>query len=282
MHAHLVRRLALCVSLMLPAACHGAAHGPPVTPAAPIAQPVHWSYHGAEGPSAWAALSPQYRTCGEGRAQSPIDLTDAQVGASGTWKLEYGATSLRIASHQHVTDILDNGHTLQVTVDEGSSLTTPRGVYALKQFHFHAPSEHTVDGERFPAEVHFLHQSADGALAVVAAFFAEGAENENLAKLLAHLPQPGQALHLPEVGLDLDLHLPANHEAFEYTGSLTTPPCTEQVEWLVFRGPLHASPEQLKVLAEHMAPNNRPLQERHGRAIGLGEVSGRTARSDRN
>ena len=94
-----------------------------------------------------------------------------------------------MAHHEHVTNLVDNGHTIQVTVEEGSTLTTSRGTYKLKQFHFHTPSEHTINGEYFPMEVHFVHQSADGKFAVVGALFADGPANENLAKLIANFPK---------------------------------------------------------------------------------------------
>lgn len=278
MRTHLTRCLFVSAVMSCSAGCQRSAteaQPPPARASAQAAQPVHWSYRGAEGPSAWATLSPQYHTCGEGMAQSPIDLTDAQTSEVGGWKFDYRATSLRMALHEHVTDILDNGHTLQITVDVGSSLTTPRATYELKQFHFHTPSEHTVDGKSYPAEAHFLHQSAEGAMAVVAVFFEEGNENPNLGKLLAHVPARGQAIHLTDTELDLDLHVPTDNDAFEYMGSLTTPPCTEQVEWLLFRHPLSATAAQLKELAEHMAPNNRPAQARNGRAVRLGPVIGR-------
>ena len=278
MRSQLARCLVVSALTCLAGGCQRSAAEvqlPPARATAQAAQPVHWSYQGAEGPSAWAALSPQYRVCGEGTAQSPIDLTGSQVRDVGGWKFDYGTTSLRVALHEHVTDILDNGHTLQVSIDVGSKLTTPRASYELKQFHFHTPSEHTVDGKSYPAEAHFLHQSAEGAMAVVAVFFEEGSENQNLGKLLAHVPARGQAIHLADTAVDLDLHVPTDNDAFEYMGSLTTPPCTEQVEWLLFRHPIGASPEQLAELARHMAPNNRPVQARHGRAVRLGPVVGR-------
>jgi carbonic anhydrase len=227
-----------------------AAHGP------------HWSYEGATGPEHWAELDPD---CVVGRSQSPVDLTTANARPGNP---AYSATSMRISSHEHVASLLDNGHTIQVTVEEGGTLTTRLGTYQLKQFHFHAPSEHTLDGRTFPLEVHFVHESADGHLAVIGIFFLEGAANENLAKLIAHLPAgSGQSAHLPSEKIDLDLHLLMNRTAFTYMGSLTTPPCTEGVEWFVLREPVSASREQLAAFAERLKNNHRPVQPLNGRPI---------------
>jgi carbonic anhydrase len=241
------------------------------TPSAPHSAPTHgahWSYEGATGPAHWAELDPGCTVCGEGKAQSPVNLVPATAQEGSHAKLDYSTTSLRIAQHEHVTSLLDNGHTIQVTVDEGSTFTTGRGIYQLVQFHFHTPSEHTVDGRSFPMEIHFVHQSADGHLAVIGIFYVEGPANENLAKLIAHFPAgSGQSAHLPAEKIDLDLHLPTDRAAYTYIGSLTTPPCTEGVEWYVLREPMPASREQLAAFAERLHKNHRPLQPLNGRTI---------------
>ena len=172
---------------------------------------------------------------------------------------------------------MDNGHTIQVSVDAGSSITTNRNTYQLKQFHFHTPGEHTIDGKSFPMEVHFVHQSADNKFAVVAVLFAEGPPNENLAKLISNFPKAkGDSLRLPEVKLDLALHLPANTASYTYMGSFTTPPCTEDVEWIIFRDPVMTSREQLNAFAARLSPNNRPVQPLNGRSIGSGTATAST------
>lgn len=239
----------------------------PVTAAA-SARPAHWGYEGDHGPKYWGALSPAYAIADKGTAQSPIDLGAPGSVISTGWKLNYKTTSLKIAHHEHVTDIVDNGHTIQVTVEEGSTLVTKRNTYALKQFHFHTPSEHTIQGKHFAMEAHFVHQSADKNFAVVAVMFAEGPANENLGKLIANFPRAkGDLRDMPEVKVDLVFHLPKNNAAYAYKGSFTTPPCTEGVEWLVFREPIMASREQLDAFAARLHRNNRPIQQRHGRAI---------------
>jgi carbonic anhydrase len=238
-------------------------------------RPAHWGYEGEHGPAKWGSLDPAYATCDKGKEQSPIDIAKAGGGTANPWTINYRATSLKIVHHEHVVDIVDNGHTIQVNVDEGSTLTTSRNTYQLKQFHFHTPSEHRVEGKSFPMEVHFVHQSADGNFAVVGALFSEGSSNENLAKLIANFPKAkGDTARLPETKLDLRLQLPTNTAAYTYMGSFTTPPCTESVEWLVFRDPVLASREQLKAFAARLSPNNRPIQTLKDRPIGTGTVNG--------
>jgi carbonic anhydrase len=250
------------------------ATAPPPT-SAEQAHPPHWSYEGKHGPEKWGSLDPAYAACDKGKEQSPIDIIKAGAGTANPWTINYRPTSLNIAHHEHVVDIVDNGHTIQVNVDEGSTLTTSRNTYQLKQFHFHSPSEHTVDGKSFPMEVHFVHQSADGNFAVVGALFAEGPSNENVAKLIANFPKAkGDTVRLPETKLDLSLQLPKNNAAYTYMGSFTTPPCTENVEWLVFREPILASREQLKAFAARLSPNNRPVQPVNGRPITTATVKG--------
>lgn len=264
-------------TLAVLAACDQSTQGPnaPVAPATTTtshgdnARPAHWGYDGPDGPEYWPALSPAYAACGQGKSQSPINITKTAAGDVHSWKFDYKTTSLKIAHHEHVTDIVDNGHTIQVNVDGDTTITTDRGVYSLKQFHFHTPSEHTVENSHFPMEMHFVHQSAEGKFAVVSVLFQEGPENASLAKILPHLPKAkGEKAHLPEVHLDLALHLPESRAAYTYRGSLTTPPCTEEVEWLVFRDPISASKVQLDAFASRLSPSSRPTQPLNGRVIG--------------
>ena len=264
--------LALAVALSTTSCTQKTASPSPVT--LPT-QHIHWSYEGDDGPDRWAALDAAYAACEKGKAQSPINLTKVAGGAGDSWKLNYGTNSLRIAHHAHVSDLVDNGHTIQVTMEDGSTLTTGRNTYHLKQFHFHTPSEHTFDGRHLPMELHFVHQSANGNFAVVAVLFDEGAANENLSKLISNFPAAkGQSAHLPAEELDLTLQLPATKGAYTYIGSFTTPPCTENVEWLVFRDSALASREQLNAFAVRLKPNNRPVQSLNGRSISAATVGG--------
>lgn len=269
--------LSILAVLAILAACDKAAPGPNVPDAKANtstsheggARPAHWGYEGPDGPEYWPALNPAYAACGQGKSQSPINITKTDAGDVHSWKFDYKTTSLKIAHHEHVTDIVDNGHTIQVSVDGDTTITTDRGVYTLKQFHFHTRSEHTVDNSHFPMEMHFVHQSAEGKFAVVSVLFQEGPENASLAKIIPHLPKAkGEKAHLPEVQLNLALHLPESRAAYTYMGSLTTPPCTEEVEWLVFRDPISASKAQLDAFASRLSPSSRPTQPLNGRIIG--------------
>lgn len=231
------------------------------------ARPVHWSYEAADGPAKWASLSPAYATCGSGKSQSPVDLTPANAkGDSSIVKLAYNMTALRMTHYEQVDDIIDNGHTIQISVVEGGSLTTTKDNYELKQFHFHTPSEHTLDGKHYPMEVHFVHQSKAGNLAVIGMFVEEGADNTELAKLLNHLPAAkGESVHRPDVTLNPAAHLPSELPSLNYSGSLTTPPCSEGVEWFVHRHPRSAGKAQIAAIAERIGSNNRPVQPINGR-----------------
>ena len=241
----------------------------------PSARPAHWGYSGDVAPAKWASLSPVYSACGEGKSQSPIDLVMAGSG-TGSKKLnfDYNTTTLKIAHHEHVDDIIDNGHTIQVTVDEGSTVGINDKLYHLKQFHFHSPSEHTVDGKHAPLEMHMVHQSDDGKLAVVSLLFEEGRANRNLQQIIEHMPtKPGDSAHYKDVKLDLSVHIPKNISAFHYSGSLTTPPCSEQVEWLVLRNKFQLSKDQSNAFAKPLNNNNRPVQELNGRDVGTVKIN---------
>jgi carbonic anhydrase len=260
-----------------PPAPPSAAAAPEVVPAN-SARPVHWGYAAEVGPTHWAHLSPAYAACGNGQAQSPIDIPAGSAAKPASFSLKYGKSSLRVAHHEHVHDITDNGHTIQVTVDEGSTLETARGTYSLLQFHFHTPSENTVGGKHYPMEIHFVHKAADGRFGVVAGFFEEGPDNPRLAQLIQHLPAKGAVNELREEVLDLRMHLPEHSGAYTFMGSFTTPPCTEDVEWVVLSKPIHASKDQLAAFAARLQQNNRPIQSLNERAVSLVQLDGKRSK----
>ncbi len=225
----------------------------------------------------WGALSPVYALCKDGVGQSPIALTSGAAGTGATWKFNYGSTGLSLAHHEHVDELVDNGHTIQVKVEEGSTLTLNDKVYTLKQFHFHTPSEHTLDGKNLPMEMHMVHQDSAGGFAVVSILFEEGKPNANIAKLVANLPAAkGDTVSVANERLDLEMHLPATEKAFHYVGSLTTPPCSEQVQWLVLQDRITASPDQIAAFASRIGPNNRPVQALHTRQVSTVVLSSST------
>ena len=228
-----------------------------MTPAS--AQHHHWSYSGEGAPQNWGRLDPGFAACATGKSQSPIDLGKATKGDAHPVLLDY---------KKGTTEILNNGHTVQVNYQPGSSLKVDDRSFELKQFHFHAPSENTFDGKHFPLEGHLVHADKDGNLAVVAVMFNEGAANPLLASLWKMMPaKEGEKKGLPD-SLSAMQMLPAERHYYMFTGSLTTPPCSEGVRWLVIQKPVTASKPQIAEFTKAMGhPNNRPVQPLNERQV---------------
>jgi carbonic anhydrase len=222
---------------------------------------VHWGYEGEEGPERWAELSPEFALCAEGVEQSPIDLTDAELIEGPSLERQLGETVLTLEQRATVMDIVDNGHTIQVTNDVPMALDVEGVHYELVQYHFHSPSEHTIDGDHAPLEVHFVHKSAAGQLAVIGILFEEGEHDVMWDPVLSALPSaPGEARHIESLELELDELRPLPKRYYAYNGSLTTPPCSEGVEWLVMAEKRQISPEQMATITAHLHDNNRPVR----------------------
>jgi carbonic anhydrase len=236
---------------------------------APAAGDPVWHYEGAEGPANWGTLSPKFAACGEGTSQSPIDIAETVAGTEAlavTTNLMPGA--LKIAHHEHVADGINNGHTIQINYDGGDELTIGRDTYALVQYHFHHQSEHTVKGRHYPMEMHLVHKSESGTLAVIGVFIEEGAHNAAFDPIWNNLPsQKGIETHYPHVNVNVDELLPTNRASFRYDGSLTTPPCSEGVRWIVMRTPIRLSADQIKAFTAIIHDNNRPTQPLNGRPV---------------
>jgi carbonic anhydrase len=219
---------------------------------------AHWSYSGAQGPDQWAKLSPKNAACA-GMNQSPIDLTGF---------IEADLAPLEFSYRAGGDDVVNNGHTVQVGYAKGSTVTVDGIPFELVQFHFHAPSENLIEGKSFPLEAHFVHADRDGNLAVVALLFTEGAENPALAEIGRVLPKKEGEKERLSPPFAAEVLLPADRDYYRYSGSLTTPPCTEGVRWLVLKQSVTASSAQIdafsRVLHEH---NNRPVQPVHGRPV---------------
>ncbi|MBI1308438.1 MAG: hypothetical protein GC129_01070 [Proteobacteria bacterium] len=214
----------------------------------------HWNY----GPPNWGELDPAFAMCGAGKAQSPIDV--AVEGEKGGDKpvMAYKPTPLTV---------VNNGHTLQVTYLTGSELVLRGKSYELKQFHFHTPSEHVAHGSAAPMEVHLVHKDKDGNLAVVGVMFEEGAENPTLAKILAVAPHGEGEVSAKGVEVDASAWLPEGTGFVRYNGSLTTPPCSEGVKWMVATKRVQASAAQLEAMRAIMKNNARPVQPLNGRMV---------------
>lgn len=217
------------------------------------ADEVQWGYEDDGGPSQWAELAPEFVICGEGKAQSPIDIRDAVETALVDIEFHYGVTA---------NNIVNNGHTIQVHADAGSHIVYNGITYDLLQFHFHAPSEHTVAGEAAPMEIHFVHKDRhSNNLAVVGVLLNEGdVENEAYAPIIDSMPAEIGAADA--IGKDIALAelLPERRGYFTYQGSLTTPPCSEVVRWLLLDAPVALSAKQIAAYRALYDGNARPLQ----------------------
>lgn len=221
--------------------------------------PHHWGYAGEVGPEHWAQFESDFGTCGIGKNQSPVDLSNFIDADLARIIFNY-----KPGGHQ----VVNNGHAVQVNYNSGSSITVDSMVFELKQFHFHSPSENTINGKSFPMEAHFVHADANGNLAVVALMFEQGHSNEVLEKVWSQVSQieNGKEALRPELSA-ADL-LPANHDYYRYNGSLTTPPCSEGVRWFVLKHPAKAAAEQLTMVEKAIGhPNNRPVQAVGARSI---------------
>lgn len=220
---------------------------------------VHWSYaKGHGGPSEWAKVNPEYATCGTGKHQSPIDIRSAQHAQ---------LPEIQFGWQAGPTKVVNNGHTVQVTVPPGSTITVGDRKYELTQFHFHTPSEEAVKGKHAPLVAHFVHKDADGKLAVVAVLFDQGAESPGLAPVFAHLPaKAGEEVAL-DAPLDPNALVPTKHSYWEFEGSLTTPPCSEGVRWFVLQQHSSVSKAQLGAFQKLYPRNARPVQPLNGRAV---------------
>jgi carbonic anhydrase len=221
---------------------------------------VEWSYEGPTGPELWGSLSPAFAACGEGSLQSPIDLRDPSRRPAPRIDTDYTPSAL---------GELNNGETIEVRSDLAQTLSVGDKPYSLVQFHFHLPSEHLVRGDDAPVEIHFVHQAADGERAVLGALVEEGRRNAAFASLAASFPKAAGEETRVDAAVDLTELLPAARRAYRYPGSLTTPPCTEGIRWLVLARPVRISEHQLEALEEIVDGNARPVQPRHGRPLVL-------------
>ena len=219
----------------------------------------HWSYSGEEGPEYWASLNPEFQLCGEGTAQSPINL-------SGFVEADLDPLTFNYLNGGH--EVINNGHTIQVNFESGSSLVVENRTFELKQFHFHAPSENMIDGKTFPLEMHLVHADGQGALAVLAVLFETGVQNTVLESIWSEMPQAKDEVNEISPRIRADDLLPNSHEYFRFDGSLTTPPCSEGVLWLVLAERVDVSEQQVDSFLKIMGhSNNRPVQSLNGRSV---------------
>lgn len=240
---------------------------------------TQWGYKGNVGPARWGQLNSDFIACSTGKSQSPINIPKKVPHASGQLAFNYssskldivddGQTDLTIGDKQEL--ILD-GRGVQVNFpsqDSKESITLNGKNYRLIQFHFHSPSENTWHGRSFPLEIHFVHQGENGKVAVVGVFVIGGPENMAIQKLAKHIPKvEGKEYTIEGEQINPADLLPATHQYYSFTGSLTTPPCTEGLSWMVLETPITASPAQIAVIRKAAGgANARPVQQLNGRKI---------------
>lgn len=224
---------------------------------------VDWGYSGDESPENWGDLSPEFEMCKLGKSQSPIDLNDQSSSSAESLDFTYKNTPFQV---------INNGHAIEVAYKPGSSIKIEGKRYELLQFHFHAPSEHTVKGEDYPMEAHLVHQSEDGQLAVIGVFLKEGQYNPFIETLWANIPtQKGERI-VRGVTVNASALPPKDKSYYHYTGSLTTPPCTEGVNWYVLKQPIEISSQQLAKFQSVYRGNARPVQPLNQRVIKTKEM----------
>ena len=220
---------------------------------------VHWTYVGKTGAVSWGKLDEKFATCGIGQRQSPIDIRDAIGADLPPIVFAYKAIPL---------SIIDNGHTIQVNAAGAGGIQVEGEDFELLQFHFHKPSEEKINGKAFDMVAHLVHKSAEGKLAVVAVLLQGGKEHKLVRTLWSNLPlEQNKTVLKSNVEINLSHLLPKNQSYYTFTGSLTTPPCTEGVLWLVLKTPTELSKEQIVDFGKAHNGNARPVQPSNGRII---------------
>jgi carbonic anhydrase len=214
-----------------------------------------WTYEGDSDPDTWHVCNAD---CG-GSTQSPVNISGATADAT--------LTALELNYQPAPINVEYNGHTVEFTYAAGSTLTLGGVEYELEQFHFHTLSEHTLNGQHYPMEIHLVHQSDAGAKAVVSILVTEGAENPFLANFSDNYPTEENAPYVTSDMVNVAELLPADAAYYSYSGSLTTPPCSEMVSWFVMKTPVEASAAQINNMAAILNGNYRPTQDLNGRVI---------------
>lgn len=218
-----------------------------------------WEYSGAYGPEHWGKLDEAFAVCDSGKNQSPINITKT---------IEANLAPLSLNFSKPATEILNNGHTVQLNFAENSGFKLKGQEFELKQLHFHTPSENIINGKSYPLEGHFVHADKNGQLAVIGVLFEEGRSNSGLAKALQQLPKTNGEKYALTSEIYPRAMLPRDMAYYRFNGSLTTPPCSEGVLWLLMKQPIMASTAQLQAFESLFSQgNNRPVQQINARGI---------------
>ena len=222
------------------------------------AEGEHWSYGEHGGPAQWGELGPGFATCKLGKTQSPIDIRGARKTDLPAIKFVYKPSPLKI---------IDNGHTIQVNYAPGSSIEVGGTRYELLQFHFHKPSEEKINGKAHDMVAHLVHKAADGKLAVVAVLLDKGGANPTIGTIWQNLPKTKEKETSVNARIDVAKLLPADKGYYTFQGSLTTPPCSEQVRWFVMKSPVKIAEDEIAAFGKLYPMNARPTQPLNGRAL---------------
>ncbi len=231
-----------------------AAEAPPPPPA----HGTHWSYEGEAGPANWAKINVDWAACGTGKRQSPIDLRDGMKVDLEQIVFDYKPSSF---------SVVDNGHTVQVTLMGGNYMTIQNRTFELLQFHFHRPSEERINGKGFEMVIHLVHRDSEGKLGVVAVLLERGRVQNVIQTVWNNLPLEKNDTVYPSVLIDPNELLPVKRDYFTYMGSLTTPPCSEGVLWMVLKEPVQMAPAQMALFSRLYPLNARPIQASAGRVV---------------
>lgn len=221
------------------------------------AEGAHWSYEGTRGPSHWGDVDAASRICSVGNQQSPLDIGET-ISAT--------LPPLRFGWTRHASTIVNNGHTIQLNFAQGGTLGIGKESYALLQVHFHRPSEHRIGGKSFPMEAHFVHRNPAGNLAVIGVMMTAGKTNPAFRKIVQTMPA-AKGERPADPSIDPYRLLPARHGYFHYAGSLTTPPCSEIVDWNLLTMPISVDEADIAAFARLYPMNARPPQQAHRRAV---------------
>ena len=223
---------------------------------------VHWTYEGETGPQAWGKLKPDFNVCALGKRQSPINIEDGTTLQGPAEPVQFNYTASN-------GTVVNNGHTIQVDVQGDNSITVRGSRYRLLQFHFHTPSEESVNYKRFAMVAHLVHKNDEGQLAVVAVLLDPGtAPNPLIDKVWTYMPlDAGDRVRMPRELLNVNELLPSDQRYYQFMGSLTTPPCSEGVLWMVLKQPMPISRNQLRLFTQLYPMNARPVQPINGRPV---------------
>ncbi len=220
---------------------------------------VHWGYEGKIGPEHWGDISPDFCLCKEGKKQSPINIQNAQ--SEKLPPLNF------VGYEKKAWKITNNGHTIQIDPDSGNTLVVGDKRFKLLQFHFHAPSENQLEGRTFSMEAHLVHRDDEGSLGVIGVFIDKGEKHPLIEDLWVKLPETTGENQASSDPIDILKLFPRNKGYFYFTGSLTTPPCSEEVSWYMMREPITLSEEQINAFTKLYKNNARAVQPLNGRII---------------